>query len=62
VDLEFWTKYKPSLSSDPDFVKQWIGNAKQRIESRISSAEQQLQSGGAPNSGSINNRPGVSNW
>jgi soluble lytic murein transglycosylase len=62
VDLEFWTRYKPNLSSDPDFVKQWIGNAKQRIESRIGSAEQQLQSGGAPGSGSINNRPGVSNW
>lgn len=62
ADLEFWTRYKPSLSSDPEFVKQWIANAKQRIESRIGSAEQQIQSGGAPGSGSTQNKPGVSNW
>jgi len=42
VDLEFWTKFKPDASSDPQFVKEWIETRSEDLQRRINFARQQL--------------------
>lgn len=34
-DLEFWVKNKPNETSSPDYVKQWLADAKENIQNRI---------------------------
>jgi soluble lytic murein transglycosylase len=46
VDLEFWTKYKPDGSSDPDFVKEWIQSRSADLKRRLGFAASQTASGG----------------
>lgn len=42
VDLEFWTKFKPDASSDPQFVRDWIQSRSKDLENRLNTARQQL--------------------
>ena len=46
VDLEFWTKYKPDGSSDPEFVKEWIQSRSNDLKRRLGFAASQTASGG----------------
>jgi hypothetical protein len=47
VDLEFWTKYKPDGSSDPQFVKEWIQSRSDDLKRRLGYAGSQMGAGGA---------------
>jgi hypothetical protein len=42
VDLEFWTKFKPDASSDPEFVKEWIDSRAGDLQRRVNYARQQM--------------------
>jgi len=46
VDLEFWTKFKPDASSDPQFVKEWIESRSADLKRRLGYAGTQQQQGG----------------
>jgi hypothetical protein len=48
-DLEFWTKYKPDVNSDPAFVRDWITSRSEDLKRRLSYAQTQTNaSGSAP--------------
>ena len=47
VDLEFWTRYKPDGSSDPQFVKEWIQSRSEDLKRRLGYAGSQMGAGGA---------------
>ena len=47
VDLEFWTRYKPDGSSDPQFVKEWIQSRSDDLKRRLGYAGSQMGAGGA---------------
>jgi hypothetical protein len=58
VDLEFWTKFKPDVASDPDFVKEWITSRSADLKRRLGYAEKQVgASGNAPAAGPVNTAP-----
>lgn len=42
VDLEFWTKFKPDASSDPQFVREWIQSRSEDLQRRVNYNRQQL--------------------
>jgi hypothetical protein len=42
VDLEFWTKFKPDASSDPQFTREWIESRSADLQRRVNYARQQL--------------------
>ena len=46
VDLEFWTRYKPDGSSDPQFVKEWIQSRSEDLKRRLGFATSQVGAGG----------------
>jgi hypothetical protein len=46
VDLEFWTKFKPDASSDPEFVKEWIESRSADLKRRLGYAGTQQRAGG----------------
>lgn len=46
VDLEFWTRYKPDINSDPAFVKSWIESRSADLKRRLGYAEKQMSAGG----------------
>lgn len=46
VDLEFWTRFKPDASSDPEFVKEWIETRSADLKRRLGYAEAQVGAGG----------------
>jgi hypothetical protein len=46
VDLEFWTKFKPDASSDPQFVKEWIESRSADLKRRLGYAGTQQGLGG----------------
>jgi hypothetical protein len=46
VDLEFWTKFKPNASSDPQFVKEWIESRSADLKRRLGYAGGQQAMGG----------------
>ena len=46
TDLEFWTRYKPDINSDPAFVKEWIQSRSQDLKRRLGYAEKQMSAGG----------------
>jgi len=46
ADLEFWTRYKPDISSDPAFVKEWIESRSADLKRRLGYAEKQMGAGG----------------
>lgn len=51
-DLEFWRENKPNMRSDPEFVKEWIADAKKRMQNRIGTARGQVGGGaGTPAGG-----------
>lgn len=58
-DLEFWRENKPNMRSDPEFVKEWIADAKRRMQNRISTARDQV-TGGGRNASAGGPRPDVS--
>ena len=45
-DMKFWTENKPSISSSPEFVKDWINTRKADLERRLNYAQQQTAGGG----------------
>jgi hypothetical protein len=47
VDLEFWTKFKPDASSDPDFVKEWVETRSADLKRRLGYSEKQVGAGGS---------------
>jgi Uma2 family endonuclease len=40
--LEFWTRFKPDASSDPEFVKEWIQTRSDDLQRRVNYARQQM--------------------
>ena len=46
ADLEFWTRYKPDGSSDPQFVKEWIQSRSDDLKRRLGYATSQVGAGG----------------
>lgn len=46
VDLEFWTRFKPDASSDPQFVKEWIESRSADLKRRLGYATSQVGAGG----------------
>lgn len=46
VDLEFWTRFKPDASSDPQFVKEWIQSRSEDLKRRLGYATTQMGAGG----------------
>jgi hypothetical protein len=46
VDLEFWTKFKPDASSDPEQVKDWIQSRSDDLKRRLGYAGTQQGLGG----------------
>ena len=58
VDLEFWTKYKPDIGSDPAFVKDWMQSRSEDLKRRLNYAQQQVNAGGnAPAAAPVNQAP-----
>ena len=57
-DLEFWTKYKPDVNSDPAFVRDWITSRSEDLKRRLQYAQTQTNaSGSAPAAGPVNTAP-----
>jgi len=46
ADLQFWTRFKPDASSDPEFVKEWIESRSEDLKRRLGYAEKQVEKGG----------------
>ena len=46
ADLQFWTRFKPDASSDPEFVKEWIESRSEDLKRKLGYAEKQVEKGG----------------
>ena len=71
VDLKFWIENKPGSDASPEFTKMWIQEAIIRLQSKLSTATQQITPGGqvtappkqpTPAPQQKPKTPSVSNW
>ena len=46
VDLEFWTKFKPQATDNPEYVKEWIQSRSEDLKRRLGYAGSQVSAAG----------------
>jgi hypothetical protein len=46
IDLEFWTKFKPQATDNPEFVREWIQSRSEDLKRRLGYAGAQVSAGG----------------
>jgi hypothetical protein len=46
IDLEFWTKFKPQATDNPEFVRDWIVSRNEDLKRRLGYAGSQVSAGG----------------